>query len=534
MARALTATEEQIIDGLRKGLLDAEIAVRLGISIGDLKHRITAILRDFRLLGRESLLDWMPPAPGDPEADLPAAAPEPDGARTLVAGGFALAAVAVAMLALLMVKPWETVPGGEAAVPRSTPDAVAIPPALQPALRASRDQEVHQGHSISLDNTFALLLKSWDTSGMLVGIDRVYRNPVSGETAKESVWRMPAGGRFTGVQVGQWRKIAVSYEDPGGSSWLLESLDGGSSWGTPIAIGSDRGPLFTGAFGTVLSPPSVGSGGYQLVREGVISDLSPPPDALAVEPAGVGPGDALLWHAGGGSFIDSDGVERIAVFTNGRPVSFVQSITWLPEKRYGVVIWRSESDYFTTTITSEGITRTTLPGNPGDLVGGAGVVRFIGTFCYAAYVTDLHPWYPCVPVLYHPGRATIHAINDRLLAIPESEPGSIVGSIPGPFVRVRDGDTCAPLYSRLGEPPIDCAAPGSLTPITRFRSFGNAGPEEPLHAAFDGAFYVQVAPRGGGSAWVGTAYVEIGFPPPIIPYPEMMESYRPAVDAGSQ
>jgi hypothetical protein len=98
-------------------------------------------------------------------------------------------------------------------------------------------------------------------------------------------------------------------------------------------------------------------------------------------------------------------------------------------------------------------------------------------------------------------------------------------------VRVRDGQDCAPLYARLGEEPIDCAAPGSLTPITRFRSFGNGGPEEPLHAAFEGEFYVQVAPRGGGTAWVATEFIEIGFPPPIIPYPEMLGAYRPVTGA---
>ena len=67
--------------------------------------------------------------------------------------------------------------------------------------------------------------------------------------------------------------------------------------------------------------------------------MDAPPGALSDSPAGAGPGDALLWYAGGGSFIDAEGVERISVFTNGREISFVQSLVWLPEKRYGVVIW---------------------------------------------------------------------------------------------------------------------------------------------------------------------------------------------------
>jgi hypothetical protein len=99
--------------------------------------------------------------------------------------------------------------------------------------------------------------------------------------------------------------------------------------------------------------------------------------------------------------------------------------------------------------------------------------------------------------------------------------------VPGPFVRVRDGGACAPLYAVLGEPATGCAAPGSLTPIRRFRSFGNAGPEEPLHAMYNGEFHILVAGAGADTGWVATKYVEVGFPPPIIPYPEMLSNYRP-------
>src|SRR5690606_2374731 len=64
----LSPTEQRIIEGLRAGLKDAEIAVRLGLTVGDTKERITRLLQRHRLLDRQALLDW---AAGDRAAAAP-------------------------------------------------------------------------------------------------------------------------------------------------------------------------------------------------------------------------------------------------------------------------------------------------------------------------------------------------------------------------------------------------------------------------------------------------------------------------------
>src|SRR5688572_9746063 len=51
----LSATDQRIVDFIREGLKDAEIAVRVGISTGDVKARIERLAARLGVDGREGL-----------------------------------------------------------------------------------------------------------------------------------------------------------------------------------------------------------------------------------------------------------------------------------------------------------------------------------------------------------------------------------------------------------------------------------------------------------------------------------------------
>ncbi len=66
-ASPLTDAEQRLADFVREGKLDAEIAVRMGVPIGDVKERVAAILRKLGLRTRAELAAWAP-TPVNPAA----------------------------------------------------------------------------------------------------------------------------------------------------------------------------------------------------------------------------------------------------------------------------------------------------------------------------------------------------------------------------------------------------------------------------------------------------------------------------------
>lgn len=63
----LTPPERRVLDYLREGTLDAEIAVRLGLPIGDVKDRIQRMLQKTGRRTRAELAVWVPDAPREPD-----------------------------------------------------------------------------------------------------------------------------------------------------------------------------------------------------------------------------------------------------------------------------------------------------------------------------------------------------------------------------------------------------------------------------------------------------------------------------------
>ncbi|MBI5949924.1 MAG: helix-turn-helix transcriptional regulator [Chloroflexi bacterium] len=140
-ADGLTAGEQHILALIREGRLDAEIAVRLGVPIGEVKERVQRILRKLELGERGELL-----APvgvvenadsGNEAGEVVIGGPEPVPARTgwpvlvtRAGGGLVLlgAAIFAAMWAWSLNGPAAEEAGGDLPVP--TLSAAAVPGAL--------------------------------------------------------------------------------------------------------------------------------------------------------------------------------------------------------------------------------------------------------------------------------------------------------------------------------------------------------------------------------------------------------------------
>jgi len=529
MARPLTATEEIIIQNLRDGLRDAEIAVRLSLTVGDVQRRISVLLHDFRLASRDELLDWTPPATDeaeeDPVGDVPVPAAEESAARapvlSLVLTAFTLLLGATV---LFILQPWTSdtsrpaIPAADAATtPPPAPTLPSLPrPPSTPVDFGPRPEGVDFGQAVSIDTTYALLISAEDEDGSLIGLDRVFRHPGGGDALREPLWRPPAGSRATGIVTGQHGAVAVTYE-AGSAAWLTLSHDGGITWTGPAPVAQGVQPILAGRSGAVLAT-GLATGSYELHDGATTRVLHPPAEAVQSAPVGAGPGDQLLWHAGDGLLVSEAGEPIASLPTGGLPVDSVTSVTWLPEHGHGLASWRSGREGYTTVLASVAESSRTFAGTPGIMEGGTGVGFYVGNYCY--YVVDGEASQaPCIPVLLRPADSTVYPIQDPLLSINGFDQDGILGSLPGPFALVREQGQCAPLYSAFDAGPAECAAPGTLLSLTHFSSIGGNGPEMPAHAVHDGKYYVRVLTSSGERAWVATSLVDTGFPPPINPAP---------------
>lgn len=103
----LTPAERRVLEYVREGTLDAEIAVRLGVPVGDVKTRIESMLRKLELRERSELATWTPgappPEPGPDVAEDEADVIEPEsehGFRPRLMAASSLGAIVVAVCAI--------------------------------------------------------------------------------------------------------------------------------------------------------------------------------------------------------------------------------------------------------------------------------------------------------------------------------------------------------------------------------------------------------------------------------------------------
>lgn len=265
----LTPSEQMVLAFVRDGLLDAEIAVRLGVTHGDVKARIAALLRKLDLAERAALRTWEPSAASsDQRAGPPAHRDSPAPARPWpawrAAGRPLLAAAGVAAL-FAAAGAWlfagGRTPAGESAV---TPAAVEPAPATRAfdsvqsaplsTLRFVQDFDLRE---------FSVLVET-GCGGCAAGPDGIVRVTRAGRGRPVIDRLMPPreelGGPATSVAFDRdgWLGAITVCTSAGGctladaspvsATWLSE--DGGVSWrkqgeraGVVLAVAWSQGRL---------------------------------------------------------------------------------------------------------------------------------------------------------------------------------------------------------------------------------------------------------------------------------------------------
>ncbi len=140
----LTPAEQRVLDGVRRGLANQQIAGELGLSVATVKTHVAAMLSKLYLEDRHQLADWQPEAEPAPARRwwLVAVRSPVEALRRVVsmppAPGLALAGLVVATtLALVLIvegRDDADTPAAISAVPSPTPSAVSTPlPTATPA-----------------------------------------------------------------------------------------------------------------------------------------------------------------------------------------------------------------------------------------------------------------------------------------------------------------------------------------------------------------------------------------------------------------
>lgn len=161
----LTPAERRVLDYVRAGTLDAEIAVRLGVPIGDVKERVASILRKTGARGRAALVEWAaPPEPVEaddspvdpivPEAEATAPqAPRRLSRRKLVGALAGLGALAAGGTAAALLVRRDDSPAVSAGPSETVTSAAGATPALfEPVDDAFEYREFAPGESIDWEH----------------------------------------------------------------------------------------------------------------------------------------------------------------------------------------------------------------------------------------------------------------------------------------------------------------------------------------------------------------------------------------------
>ncbi|MGI8926906.1 MAG: hypothetical protein ACR2HN_09715 [Tepidiformaceae bacterium] len=526
----LTPSERGVLDHIRAGQLDAEIAVRLGVPIGDVKERVAALIRKTGVAERRELAAWRAeggsPAEerGGPAGELSSEAPATDGvaegaprprSRAFVAGlvlGGAAVAVGLGAVAYLAggggQRREERAAAGDAATPASTEEPLA-PAEPTPDPRAPLTmvnglpvRPLTVGPALVSFNGWMLIEKSCvKCEQSVASIQRVWwPDRGRGEPVVETLFQSPYPGSYiTAVTAdAEGKMIAATVCKTGacrsgsldaGTTALFQSLDGGVTWTELTTL---PGAVFASAvtMRAIVLEQRRGASGER--PEG-ISEYSYYGEKIPVKPGGtgsVGMGWRLL-----GTLADGDPVwatsDGFLVTTSGRAVpgpaisdSAIDRVVGSPGGGY-LMSWHR---------TGAGVTdRTPYHGfvsANGDLTAVfSGDVRFSHFAAGFAIGTALIPVTGMGGGGPHIVPVEVDLATGRYFPIerpfidepPESAASRVVALQYGAFARVVTGPDC--LNIREGpttqSPSIDCVADGVLLGIMAGEREGWAVVETP-------------------------------------------------------
>ncbi len=373
---SLTPAERRVLDYVRLGTFDAEIAVREGVSVGEVRERVARILAKLGLNDRAELAEWQAPG-ADPE--LPGSTAHPPKLRRTWLVAAPLAAVGILAGVTLIVlnvgardHAAAPAPGIEVTatrpLPTSTPDPTATPVLVDGMF--AMPMKVGDETEIAPGSALIIATGCWGCDGPTASLQRVFRR-ADGSYRIDELFRAPQ--RAAGAQgfvdyihsyaiAADGSEMVVSvctraycdwldYATPDSEVTLFRSTDGGAKWREYGRLpGTDhlRGFVPEGVL-VGRSPVTQAVKGYEFYAYPSMIAYSPPKQLDWISPA-IGPNGQLAWVAQG-VVLNSSGLSALSYSL--APQS-IPNVFWLDQHRFLVSVYATVS---TLTVVDDGTTQ---------------------------------------------------------------------------------------------------------------------------------------------------------------------------------
>ncbi|MGD9933949.1 MAG: hypothetical protein AB7T37_09540 [Dehalococcoidia bacterium] len=256
----LTFTDRAIVDGIRAGRRDVELAVELGITTADLKARVDRLVRTAAVDSRAALARWdfsATPSPLSVQNPPTAAVPSSTGSVNRTPVLRYAVTIALVLVAAFAGYRWlgnESNPAPAPAVPLAT-----VSPSLLPPAPKVRYEDLEPLPPIELPAGLVLfVLRGCEGCPFPTSLDRVFRDRL-GVVQADRVLAPGPGESILGVWVTPDASLLVaslcvssSCSGPGATSRIIQSGDGGATWtvagpvphaATPVGITASSQPI---------------------------------------------------------------------------------------------------------------------------------------------------------------------------------------------------------------------------------------------------------------------------------------------------
>jgi hypothetical protein len=465
----VSPTDRRILEHLRNGLHDAEIAVRIGQPVFTVKERIRALERENGLEGREALLTWYEKG-GRSEGRRGGRPVAMSRRRWLVAGGI-VAAVATTVFFLIpapaddpaapagpMRRPVDVQTLVAGTFPSPTPTITPTPTLVPIATPLSTSHGINNSRNLYLE------FRAGDRT-----LWRYLRPPGSPvpTTGPQVIWEVPIieGERPIVLTDSIGSLLAVAYHTrlaPFPTFHLVFGTTDGR-FDAPIELDPNATPRFLADGRVALATNLQSPDGWRLLsRDGTLTDLVAP-DAATGGAVGAIPGRGVLWLADGGLVVDETGAEVFRLEHDGRTPDRIEAFQYQGNLNLDISAVPAEEvpDYFV----PEGLVLVTWRTEGRVLVSQISLATGEAMFTYEG------DFRPVGNVMF--GYAGNWCRDGDCLQAQLNHGGgfsrntgagaSVAASAPAAFAVVEEGENCAPVHDSPGsEAILDCVPPGRV------------------------------------------------------------------------